>query len=506
MDKYVCFPEVPVEFHGPEGTYTYPTQQELMDLVHCMNPDGPGAEPKEYEHPITDEMFDELKREMPFVKWESSERPTIVLKYYPLDWLSGTEDISGVAIEIGIKASIKCEPVKYGGKEYPIEVCADHEVVYSQNKITIDFESIDLDNSRNKQSLKEKGYLLDAYKKEVSINIPFKDLLSMLSEEEIPIFMKIFVSSEVSGDFILKYNEDYGTCAAYNGVLSDTSNLLDIDWEYINSIILFSGVNCPGVNMARNRITSFPLETLCYLVRIRGILNGGKRNLYFYFFDQEVLDDKIYALTETWQFWEILDRHPDWEDQIQIRTDFLSEERVSLSELEGMLRNKKEEEMVDEVYRNSYDLLCLAALKRRFTVWIDFSNNGDRRMILKSGKSNLEEFPVILFFHPKEMNTVLGRISHFGINYYNQEHRFSVWLIKNRKELQDKVPGMYNNILTTMIFEAEISVIVKDLNDILDRLKQFPGNPFNISRELYLSESDFIEIKPRRKVTDHHDH
>ena len=113
-------------------------------------------------------------------------------------------------------------------------------------------------------------------------------------------------------------------------------------------------------------------------------------------------------------------------------------------------------------------------------------------MTLKSGKSDLEEFPVILFFHPKEKNTVLGRISDFSINYYNQEHRFSMWLIKNRKELQDKVPGMYNNILTTMILGEEISVIVKELNDILERLKQFPGNPFNISRELYLSESDFI--------------
>ena len=153
---------------------------------------------------------------------------------------------------------------------------------------------------------------------------------------------------------------------------------------------------------------------------------------------------------------------------------------------------KKEEVMVDEVYRNSYDFLYLAALKRRFTVWIDFSKHGIRNMNLKSGKSDLEEFPVILFFHPKEMNTVLGRIGNRDINYYNQEHRFSLWLIKNRKELQDKVPGMYNNILTTMILETEISVIVKELNDILERLKQFPGNPFNISRELYLSESDFI--------------
>lgn len=488
MDKYVCFPEVPVEFHGPEGTYTYPTQQELMDLVHSMNPDGPGAEPKEYEHPITDEMFDELKREMTFVDWEISGRPALVLKYYPLDWLSGTENISGVAIKICIKDSMKCELVKYQENEYPVEVCANSKVVYFQNKIMIRLESFCPDNHRNRQLPKEKGYLLDAYKKTVSFNIPFKDLLSMLSEEEAPIFMKIFVSNAVSGDFIFKYNEDHGTCAAYNGVLSDTSDLLDIDREYMNSIILLSGVNCPGVNMARNIITSLPLETFCNLVRIRDILKDW--NWLRYYSNTGLLDDKSFALTEAWRFRSILERHLDWEDQIQIRTDILSEERVSLSELEGMLKNK-EEVMVDGVYRNPYDLLCLAALKRHFTVWIDFSKHGISNMTLKSGKSDLEEFPVILFFHPKEKNAVLGRIGGLNINYYNQEHRFSMWLIKNRKELQDKVPGMYNNILMTMLFDEEISVIVKDLNDILDRLKQFPGNPFNISQELYLSESDF---------------
>ena len=419
MDKYVCFPEVPVEFHGPEGTYTYPTQQELMDLVHSMNPDGPGAEPKEYEHPITDEMFDELKREMPFVKWEISERPALVLKYYPLDWLSGTENISGVAIKICIKASIQCESVKYQGNEYPIEVHAYSEVVYFQNKIKIRFESFCSDNVPNKRLPEEKKYLA-AYKKEVPFNIPFKDLISMLSEEEAPMFMKIFVSNTVSGDFILKYNEDHGTCAAYNGVLSDTSNLLNIDSEYMNSIILLSGVNCPGVNLARNMITSLPLETSGNLVRISNILNNQNWFPYYYS-NTDPLDDKSFSLLETWQFWKILEKYPDWENQIQIRLDFLPEERVPLPELERMLKNK-EEVMVDEVYRNSYDLLCLAALKRHFTVWIDFSKHGISNMTLKSGKSDLEEFPVILFFHPKEKNTVLGRISDFSINYYNQEH------------------------------------------------------------------------------------
>lgn len=488
MDKYVCFPEVPVEFHGPEGTYTYPTQQELMDLVHSMNPDGPGAEPKEYEHPITDEMFDELKREMTFVKWEISERPALMLKYYPLDWLSGTENISGMVIETDIKESLKCEPVKYQGNEYPIEGHAYSEVVYFQNKITIRFASYYSYDDRNKQSPEEKEYL-KAYEEEVYFNISFKDLLSMLSEEENSIFMKIFVSGVVSGDFILKYHEDHGTCAAYNGVLSDTSDLMGAGLGDINIIVLLSGANCPGVNLARNMITSLPLETICNLVRIRDML-WTMRWIKFYHSNTGLLNDKSFALTEARQLWSILEKHPAWEDQIEIRS--FSYGRVSLSELERMLKNK-EEVVVDEIYENSYDLLCLAALKRRFTVWIDFSNNWDGRMILKSGKSHLEEFPVILFFHPKEKNAVLGRISDFNINCYNQEHRFSLWLIKNRKELQDKVPGMYNNILTTMILETEISVIVKELNDILERLKQFPGNPFNISRELYLSEGDFIK-------------
>ena len=488
MDKYVCFPEVPVEFHGPEGTYTYPTQQELMDLVHSMNPDGPGAELKEYEHPITDEMFDELKREMTFVKWEISERPALVLKYCPLDWLSGTENISGVAIETDIKESLKCKPVKYQGTEYPIGGCAYTEVVYSQNKITIHFASYYSYDDRNKQSPEEKEYL-KAYKEEVSFNISFKDLLSMLSEEENSIFMKIFVSGVVSGDFILKYHEDHGTCAAYNGVLSDTSDLMGVGLGDINIIFLLSGANCPGVNLARNMITSLPLETICNLVRIRDMLRT-MRWIEFYHSNTGLLNDKSFALTEARQLWSILEKHPAWEDQIEIRS--FSYGRVSLSELERMLKNK-EEVVVDEIYENSYDLLCLAALKRHFTVWIDFSKHWISNMTLKSGKSDLEEFPVILFFHPKEKNAVLGRISDFNINCYNQEHRFSLWLIKNRKELQDKVPGMYNNILTTMILETGIYVIVKELNDILERLKQFPDNPFNISGELYLSEGDFIK-------------
>ena len=54
VEKYVIFPEVKVEYWGEDDTETFPTQDDLMTLVHKLNPDGAGAEPKVHKHPIPD--------------------------------------------------------------------------------------------------------------------------------------------------------------------------------------------------------------------------------------------------------------------------------------------------------------------------------------------------------------------------------------------------------------------------------------------------------------------
>lgn len=459
MDKYVCFPEVPVEFHGPEGTYTYPTQQELMDLVHSMNPDGPGTEPKEYEHPITDEMFDQLKTEMTFVKWEKVERPALVLKYYPLDWLTGTENVSGVAVRTGIKASVECEPLNYQGKKYSQTLLAYAEIKHSQNKIAIKFSNISED--------------LKGDRKEIEIDIPYENLLRMLNTEEAQLFRSIFAFSTTSAQT--------STYMAYNGIITGTFDLLEN--KKLNATILLSGENCPKVNLARNRITDLPLETFCNYVRIEKILGGFHLVLKL---TKELSQLGGIMLTTTQEFWSILEKHPEWESDIHIEGKFLAE-------LEEKLQDNDEIQVEGFwIFYSLYGCLYLAVLKRHFTVWREFSDDPKLVITGKKKESNEADFPVLLFFHSKEHDAPLGDIQEFEINYYNQEHRFSQWLIENRKELQDKVPGMYNNILTTMILEEEIPVIVKDLNDILDRLRQFPGDPFNISQELYLTEDDFI--------------
>ena len=109
----------------------------------------------------------------------------------------------------------------------------------------------------------------------------------------------------------------------------------------------------------------------------------------------------------------------------------------------------------------------------------------------KHDNSDNIKFPVELFFHPTGKESPLCITNIKRINYYNQEHEFSRWLIEKREELQEKVPGIYSSMLATMILEKHAGVIISSINTILDKLKNFFGNPFGVDDTLYLSESDF---------------
>ena len=86
-----------------------------MDAVHALNPGGPDGEIKTYVHPISDAAFARLQRELPHIVWQ--ERPAVTLQYAPLDWLSGSESLKGVAVFAGLRASVSAVPLRYQGKD-----------------------------------------------------------------------------------------------------------------------------------------------------------------------------------------------------------------------------------------------------------------------------------------------------------------------------------------------------------------------------------------------------
>ena len=100
VDQYVAFPEVRVRYidsEFPEG-FDYPTQKELMDVVHRMNIGS--EETKAYIHPLPDDLFEQLKTASPIMNWNESNRPEIVFRYHPLDVLACSENTTGVLVTI----------------------------------------------------------------------------------------------------------------------------------------------------------------------------------------------------------------------------------------------------------------------------------------------------------------------------------------------------------------------------------------------------------------------
>ena len=54
------------------------------------------------------------------------------------------------------------------------------------------------------------------------------------------------------------------------------------------------------------------------------------------------------------------------------------------------------------------------------------------------------------------------------------------------------VPGIYNTLLEDMVMSTDKAELPAKLNDGLKRLQNMAGNPFHLTDDLFLKESDFI--------------
>ena len=263
--------------------------------------------------------------------------------------------------------------------------------------------------------------------------------------------------------------------------------------------------------------------TSCNLVRM-------KRKLPELSYDMRVMPEplkiKKFALIAEERLDDVLRRHPEWEKAIradvadsyhaacilsEIEKNIMFEDENGIGEceieLEQITQGSNDAPSYSDMEKdaqkglqldimdfgnNLYDYLCLTILKRNFTVYKNFKDGSSRpSFTLKHDNSDNMKFPVEPFFYPTEKNPPLCVIKELYINYYNHEHVFSRWLIEKREELQEKIPSIYNSILATMILEKYAGVIISSINTILDKLKNFWGNPLGVDDTLYLSKSDF---------------
>ncbi len=117
LDKYICYPEIPIHYIGKEGHYDYVTETDFMQHL-AINPD---SSDNQYEIaiPMSSEHLEELKTKIPeltFIK-----PPQLILKMFNLAELGNSPYLAG-ALLMAKSSNGEYEPFKVEIGEEKIDV------------------------------------------------------------------------------------------------------------------------------------------------------------------------------------------------------------------------------------------------------------------------------------------------------------------------------------------------------------------------------------------------
>ena len=474
VDKYVQFPDMKVEYRGIEGPDKYPTKDEFMKAIAELKEEHGDTCPIVRRYPIPDKEFERLKKYYPELKWKSV--PELVFNYYPLDNYSSGDDLCGLAVVVVVdKKSIRGS-FSIGDNTYPIELRA-RPSFKDNGSVNVNFSVYTPDKPDNKIKELERSddeeaqKAIEAYDRlysRISIAFSLSDLSGLLS-----------VSEKKLLEYAFRGKIDYSTIS-YNGVFAGDGQT---DYYFGDRciVIFLRGSYAPEVNVARDSITKLPIEAAVEF----GIIDKSVGNSY--------LDEKSYASGFYYEsekkLSELIIKHPEWESRIVIEDYDGKEKAVSEITKGDSLR------FLSFDKRSLYHNIAIAFLKEKYS--LSYSVEHHRFFIEDKEDNRLDtsDFPVQMFFKFRDNSKLLGVISNYisnhGLNVYSPEHRFSRWLIKNRKSLEKELPIVYKKILDIMIMSLQKTAVIKNLNEQLTQLKNYKNNHFGITDELYLTEDDF---------------
>lgn len=529
VDRYVQFPEIRVEYSGQEGRFIYPTQQELMEEVHSLNPGGETQPPKEYCYTISDEDFEALKIAHPEIVWETAQKPGIVLKYCPLDWMTPGDQVSGVAVVAKVlKPSCHVSwpwpnegpatvnfSLSYNASLQQLELCIRSAF---PSRAELRYERFDKDfrddNARKMTQVllsdyplhsgepEWRNYFSDRFKVQPD-TIPqlYQKAKEQRSEQaELAAYNKAtrdfsiyFYYDKLSEDHphvnaLADYFQKSGrlsvdsrTIVSFNGILADQSQLLGMSSGLIGVLLLLQQKYRPEVNLSRDTISELPLEAAAALA----ILQEKLGFIFGYAEPPEAFQPNQFLLKTEEDLQSLLDHLPALKEALWLGP-------YTLSEAEELLQDQEALDIFNIMRDSLYDVLCLAAAKQMGTVSRNFSFDCGYILHGTANDTTTASFPATLFFVPEDETAPLGNISSVFTNSYNREHPFSQWLIAHQTKLLEMVPGIYNTLLEDMVMSTDKAELPARLNDGLKRLQNMAGNPFHVTDDLFLKESDFI--------------
>ena len=395
---------------------------------------------------------------MPDWNWTVENRPQLIFSYQRLDTLSS--NTAGVRVWLRVRTGAKCrKKLIIEGKETIPSIEGsfrfdgkDFIVRFNLKKYIFSIANQAVSRSRL-QGLEWKAHLSE---EDFDLGANEKKLLKLaITKEDVHLL-------------------------AYNGVLASVSHYGTNHDD--GAVLLLRCSNHPEVDMAREEIRSFPLETACELalLNVLSLFQAG-REPWRYHSESE--------------YRAILQQHPAWYGKLQFHLkDSADVTEMPESYKDGQYFDYKA--LFSSLYSSALmDAISMTALKEQYAVGV--AQDETKWYVTISALTNdcaaedLTAFPPLLFLSDRQQGRRNPGILCVG-RLYNPEHPFSKWLIGHRAQLQETVPELYQTILRAM---PESRNRKNTINKTLQALRRMKGVSFGIPEDLELTDEDFDESK-----------
>lgn len=290
---------------------------------------------------------------------------------------------------------------------------------------------------------------------------------------------------------------------AYNGIKVNW-NWSDYSWlrQWVDyTIVLLQGRFKPVLNMSRERVKHFSVETMGYLSVLERRLPGTELDYgQIGYYDNCPLSEYLILLNNA-------------EFSKAAESVYLCGINLTIEKLKTMLKENDEDNGIcintgSLSHSNSFEIedrpdenIVRALVQKNCRLKCKMSSNGCSMSLYAIGlredgfTENELVFPPLLFAESDEADSrILTEENSIGRNIINASHPFSRWLTDNAIELERSYRGSLNAIIKCLR-EEDGDIMTAEINKILQNLRMISRCKVRVPNDIDLKGSDFLRIE-----------
>lgn len=549
VKDYVLFPDVPIVYKDSYETIYFPMAEELVEDIKAN---------QVIRIPFTDEEIDYISRSFKEICWV--KRPEIVLEcrniqdYVPVPSIRGGTFLITVDGELAHDLDFRIGDIRVG-RSLNQEISFENKMLHILMSYEMHWDGVS-DSGLNVGGLesvvkemfqkykdishihRQCGEMLQTkkYSKEQllqELNGNDGDVASDELEEIVNRGLEIYNGLErtelsnrstvnisvplernpqlkrLAEKYMYHYME--GRERGINGVSVTAYNGIKVNWnwsdyswlrQWVNyTIVLLQGRFKPMLNMSRERVKHFSVETMGYLSVLERRLPGTELDYgQIGYYDNCPLSEYLILLNNA-------------EFSKAAESVYLCGINLTIEKLKTMLKENDEDNGIclntgSLSHSNSFEIenrpdenIVRALVQKNCRLKCKMSSNGCSMSLYAIGlredgftESELV-FPPLLFAESDEADSrILTEENSIGRNIINASHPFSRWLTDNAIELERSYRGSLNAIIKCLR-EEDGDIMTAEINKILQNLRMISRCKVRVPNDIDLKGSDFLRIE-----------